>query len=140
MTCKCRWNWHPSFAILETERRKVPPKWADNKVDGKRCSKLKIPDSGGQFQTRAAACHTQSVLHHKLPFWSVLSKWRLTVWIRTPHLIWPCQGSSGFPQVSSIAFTSCSNLPVLALQRKPLPGDWVLPPFSPQHWHWQCQL
>lgn len=61
------------------------PKWADNRVYGKGYSKLKIPDSGGQFQTRAAACHTQSVLYHKLPFWSVLSKWRLTVWIRTPR-------------------------------------------------------
>lgn len=63
----------------------MPPKWADNRVYGKGCSKLKIPDNGGQFETRAAACHTQSVLYHKLPFWSVLSKWRLTVWIHTPR-------------------------------------------------------
>lgn len=76
---------NPGDASRRTERRKMPPKWARNRVDGKECYKFKIPDSGGEFQTPAAACHTQSVLYHKLPFWSVLSKWRLTVWILTPQ-------------------------------------------------------
>lgn len=76
---------NPGDASRRSERRKVSPKWARNRVDGKECSKFKIPDSGGEFQTPAAACHTQSVLDHKLPFWSVLSKWRLTVWILTPQ-------------------------------------------------------